>query len=269
MKALYTTAPGEYGLADRPRPRPAQDEVVLRVKSAGFCYNDLRIRSGVLTEMGFPFVPGHQFAGVVEECGPGVKYTQPGDRVAVHAYVLCGMCASCRTGGTHECEGPRLHRTGAWRSTPRPPRDASSRCRTTWTWSRARCWRTWRTPPQYADAARSGRARFGHPRPPSGCWPYRSRVSTRPDPSCLPELARGGWQLAPRSAPRAPWKCAAPTLWNRYAARSGETRTRCSSAATPNGISSSRWRWSRRWGASSSRATTTHSSRLRSRRGTS
>ena len=77
MKALYTTAPGEYGLDDRPRPRPAQDEVVLRVESAGFCYNDLRIRSGVLTEMGFPFVPGHQFAGVVQECGPGVKYTQP------------------------------------------------------------------------------------------------------------------------------------------------------------------------------------------------
>ena len=104
MKALYTTAPGEYGLADRPEPRPGHGEAVLRVESAGFCYNDLRIRSGVLTEMGFPFVPGHQFAGVVEECGPGVKYTRPGDRVAVHAYVLCGMCASCRTGGTHDCE---------------------------------------------------------------------------------------------------------------------------------------------------------------------
>ena len=104
MRALYTTAPGEYGLADRPDPRPAPDEVVLRVDSAGFCYNDLRIRSGVLTEMGFPFVPGHQFAGVVQECGPGVKYTRPGARVAVHSYVLCGMCASCRTGGTHDCE---------------------------------------------------------------------------------------------------------------------------------------------------------------------
>ena len=104
MRALYTTAPGEYGLADRPYPVPAPDEAVLRVESAGFCYNDLRVRSGVLTEMGFPFVPGHQFAGVVQECGPGVKYTKPGARVAVHPYVLCGMCASCRTGGTHSCE---------------------------------------------------------------------------------------------------------------------------------------------------------------------
>ena len=104
MKALYATAPSEYGLADRPEPRPGNGEVALRVESAGFCYNDLRIRSGVLTDMGFPFVPGHQFAGVVEECGPGVKYARPGDRVAVHSYVLCGMCASCRTGGTHDCE---------------------------------------------------------------------------------------------------------------------------------------------------------------------
>ena len=104
MKALYTTAPGDYGLADRPDPKPGLGEVVIRVEGAGFCYNDLRIRSGVLTDMGFPFVPGHQFAGVVEECGHGVKYTLPGDRVAVHPYVLCGMCASCRTGGTHDCE---------------------------------------------------------------------------------------------------------------------------------------------------------------------
>ena len=104
MKALYTTSPGEYGLADRPDPRPALDEVVLRVESAGFCYNDLRIRSGVLADMGFPFIPGHQFAGAVEECGPGVKYVRPGERAAVHAYVLCGTCASCRTGGTHSCE---------------------------------------------------------------------------------------------------------------------------------------------------------------------
>ncbi len=104
MKALYTTAPGEYGLANRPDPRPGHGEVVLRVESAGFCYNDLRIRGGVLTDMGFPFVPGHQFAGVVEECGAGARYTRPGDRVAVHPYVLCGMCASCRTGGTHDCE---------------------------------------------------------------------------------------------------------------------------------------------------------------------
>lgn len=104
MKALYTTAPGEYGLADRPQPRPALDEVVLRVESAGFCYNDLRIRSGVIAGTDFPFIPGHQFAGVVEECGPGVKYTRPGARVAVHPYVLCGMCASCRTGGTHACQ---------------------------------------------------------------------------------------------------------------------------------------------------------------------
>ncbi len=104
MKALYTTAPGEYGLADRPEPQPGPGEALLRVESAGFCQNDLRIRGGVLTEMGFPFIPGHQFAGVVEECGAGVKYARPGDRVAVHPYVLCGMCAPCRTGGTHDCE---------------------------------------------------------------------------------------------------------------------------------------------------------------------
>ena len=104
MKALYTTAPGDYGLVERPMPKPGIGEVLLEVLRAGFCANDIRIRAGVLTEMGFPFIPGHQYAGVVKACGSGVQYTQPGDRVAVHSYVLCGQRVSCRTGGTHDCE---------------------------------------------------------------------------------------------------------------------------------------------------------------------
>ena len=103
MKALYTTAPGQYGLANRPKPEPGEGEVLIKVIRAGFCANDLRIRDGILTQMGFPFIPGHQYAGIIDDCGTGVRYTQTGDRVAIHSYVLCGQCPSCRKGGTHDC----------------------------------------------------------------------------------------------------------------------------------------------------------------------
>jgi threonine dehydrogenase-like Zn-dependent dehydrogenase len=65
--------------------------------------NDVRIRASVL-QYPSPFIPGHQFAGLVEACGPEVKYNTPGDRVAVHSYVLCGRCSSCRKGGVHDCD---------------------------------------------------------------------------------------------------------------------------------------------------------------------
>ncbi len=103
MKALYATAPGEYGLADRPKPTPAVGEALVKVARTGFCMNDVRVREGVL-QHSYPVIPGHQFAGVVEACGPEVNYRAPGDRVAVHSYVLCGQCPSCRKGGVHDCD---------------------------------------------------------------------------------------------------------------------------------------------------------------------
>ena len=65
----------------------------------------MRLRDGVLPSANYPVIPGHQFAGVVESCGPAVKYIQAGDRVSVHPYVVCGQCIVCRGGGpTQDCE---------------------------------------------------------------------------------------------------------------------------------------------------------------------
>ncbi len=93
MKALYTTAPGHYGLTERPVPDPGVDEALIRVAGVGLCSNEIRLRDGVLKIARYPVVPGYQFAGVVESCGPYVESLEPGDRVAVHPYVVCGQCA--------------------------------------------------------------------------------------------------------------------------------------------------------------------------------
>lgn len=103
MKALYTTAPGEYGLAERPKPIPAADEALVKVGRAGLCHTDVVIREGKAGHVRYPVIPGHEFAGVVEECGAQVKYIRPADRVAVHTILSCGQCIPCRKGDSVGC----------------------------------------------------------------------------------------------------------------------------------------------------------------------
>jgi L-iditol 2-dehydrogenase len=66
--------------------------------------NDLRSCRGINPAARYPLIPGHQFSGIVEACGLAVKYLEPGDRVAVHTYAVCGHCRACRTCDTHGCE---------------------------------------------------------------------------------------------------------------------------------------------------------------------
>jgi len=104
VKALYTRAPGDYGLVDRPKPVPAPDEALVKVSRSALCHTDVIIREGVAPHVRYPVVPGHEFAGVIEECGPAVKYHKPGERVTVHTILSCGQCLPCRKGDTVACE---------------------------------------------------------------------------------------------------------------------------------------------------------------------
>lgn len=105
MKALYTTKLGDYGLVERPRPVPAADDVLVKVASSGLCHTDVIIRYDGAPHVRYPVIPGHEFSGVVEECGTHVKAIKPGDRVAVHSILLCGQCPPCRKNRGHAfCE---------------------------------------------------------------------------------------------------------------------------------------------------------------------
>jgi 2-desacetyl-2-hydroxyethyl bacteriochlorophyllide A dehydrogenase len=104
LKALYTTAPGQYGLTERPMPEPAPDEALVKVTSAAICHTDVIIRAGKAGHVMYPVIPGHEFSGVVEACGANVKYLRPGARVAAHTMMGCGLCAACRRGDAGGCE---------------------------------------------------------------------------------------------------------------------------------------------------------------------
>ncbi len=105
MRALVYEAP--YHVRVREKPVPAvehPDDVVLRVTRAAICGSDLHLFHGLVpdTRVGTTF--GHEFTGVVEETGPGVRGLRRGDRVVVPFNIACGTCFYCLRGLTADCE---------------------------------------------------------------------------------------------------------------------------------------------------------------------
>lgn len=82
---------------------PGQGEVLVQIKAAGLCHSDLSVINGDRPRP-LPMVLGHESAGVVVECGPGVSDLQPGDRVVMIFMPSCGCCMPCAEGRPALCE---------------------------------------------------------------------------------------------------------------------------------------------------------------------
>ena len=76
-------------------PNPGPGEVLIDVKACGVCHTDLHYREGAINDE-FPFLLGHEAAGIVEEVGEGVSDLNPGDFVILNWRAVCGHCRSCR-----------------------------------------------------------------------------------------------------------------------------------------------------------------------------
>lgn len=86
-------------------PRPVETgNVVVRIRSCGFCATDYKAITGRRRNVTFPFIPGHEPSGVVAAVGPGVIHFKEGDEVIVQPSGYCGICENCREGKTHYCE---------------------------------------------------------------------------------------------------------------------------------------------------------------------
>lgn len=92
MQAVFFDAIDTLRVGTTEIPKQGDDEVLLKVHSAGICGTDLHILKG---EYGgyFPIIPGHEFSGEVIEVGKQVTKLVPGDRVAVHPGAGYGVWA--------------------------------------------------------------------------------------------------------------------------------------------------------------------------------
>jgi len=82
---------------------PGEREVLVRVKAAGLCHSDLSTINGDRPRQ-TPMVLGHEAAGEVVECGPGVHDLAPGDHVVMVFAPSCGECVACQEGHPGRCE---------------------------------------------------------------------------------------------------------------------------------------------------------------------
>ncbi len=91
-------------LEDIPKPEPGPGEVLVRIKSCGFCATDYKAIKGTRRNVDFPLLPGHEPAGIIAGVGPYVKNVKEGDEVILSPSGFCGYCRNCRIGLTHYCE---------------------------------------------------------------------------------------------------------------------------------------------------------------------
>ncbi|MST32186.1 S-(hydroxymethyl)mycothiol dehydrogenase [Acidimicrobiaceae bacterium USS-CC1] len=83
-------------------PDPGPGEAVVAVQACGVCHTDLHYREGGIND-DFPFLLGHEAAGVVEAVGDGVTDLAAGDYVVLAWRAPCGQCRSCRRGRPWYC----------------------------------------------------------------------------------------------------------------------------------------------------------------------
>jgi S-(hydroxymethyl)mycothiol dehydrogenase len=83
-------------------PDPGPGEAVVDVVACGVCHTDLHYREGGIND-DFPFLLGHEAAGVVESVGEGVDSVAPGDFVVLNWRAVCGNCRACRRGQPWYC----------------------------------------------------------------------------------------------------------------------------------------------------------------------
>ena len=103
VRAVVARAKGEPVTVEMIEvPDPGPGEVLVTVQACGVCHTDLHYREGAIND-DFPFLLGHEAAGIVEEVGDGVINVVVGDFVVLNWRAVCGQCRSCLRGRPWYC----------------------------------------------------------------------------------------------------------------------------------------------------------------------
>ncbi len=103
VKGVIARAKGAaVELVDVTVPDPGPGEAVVDISACGVCHTDLHYREGGIGD-DFPYLLGHEAAGVVESVGEGVTDVAPGDYVILNWRAVCGTCRACSRGRPWYC----------------------------------------------------------------------------------------------------------------------------------------------------------------------
>jgi L-gulonate 5-dehydrogenase len=109
MKAAVIREYGKIALENVKDPVLTDNNVLVKVKYASICGSDQHIFKGEFhPRTKLPLIPGHEFAGVIEAAGKGVKNLSKGQKVTVDPIIWCGRCAPCKAGHFPACTSLKL-----------------------------------------------------------------------------------------------------------------------------------------------------------------
>ncbi len=83
-------------------PDPGPGEAVVKIQACGVCHTDLHYVQGGIGD-DYPYLLGHEAAGIVESVGEGVRDLEPGDYVILNWRAVCGTCRACKRGRPWYC----------------------------------------------------------------------------------------------------------------------------------------------------------------------
>ncbi len=102
------TQPGAIEFYEVSEPEPGPGEILLRIKKIGVCGSDVHVWHGKHPFTSYPVVQGHEFSGLIEKIGVGVRRAQPGMKATAAPQIVCGKCNSCRRGDYHICDNLKV-----------------------------------------------------------------------------------------------------------------------------------------------------------------
>ena len=117
MKTLYYPDWEQLLIREIDPPKPALNEVLLKVSACGICGSELETYKNRSPRRTPPLVMGHEFCGVIAEAGANVRDRKVGDSVVSNSVVPCRECRCCQRGDTHLCTDRQIfgmHRFGAF-----------------------------------------------------------------------------------------------------------------------------------------------------------
>lgn len=97
-------SPGKYEVIDVELEEPRQGELLVKMAASGLCHSDDHMATGDMILPSYPFVGGHEGAGVVQQVGPNTVGYEVGDHVVFSFLPGCGRCRWCASGMQNLCD---------------------------------------------------------------------------------------------------------------------------------------------------------------------
>jgi NDMA-dependent alcohol dehydrogenase len=120
--AVIKAAPGTYETVDLELDEPRQGEIRLKMVATGMCHSDDHFATGDMVPAIYPWLGGHEGAGIVEAVGPHTPGWEVGDHVVTSFLPSCGKCRWCAAGMQNLCDlgatllqGARFDDTSSYR----------------------------------------------------------------------------------------------------------------------------------------------------------